>query len=103
MAVLWIGLWIFCSSFLLSQVPEDYTPKEAWTSSSRVFASAFFLPGLFPFLVSQVFVGLRMLMPRMPRPVQSESCWDGSSPRIVHELYAMQKGIWNGGHAWQMH
>jgi hypothetical protein len=27
LAVLWVGSWVFFASFLLSQVPEDYTPS----------------------------------------------------------------------------
>lgn len=38
-AVLWIGLWIFCSSFLLSQVPEDYTPKDAYATYAEAFGT----------------------------------------------------------------
>ncbi|CAE7915874.1 slc44a5 [Symbiodinium necroappetens] len=38
--ILWILLWALSASFLLSQVPEDYTPKEAFTSYDEAFGTA---------------------------------------------------------------
>ena len=35
-AALWIGLWVFFASFLLSQVPENYTPTEPWQRECKL-------------------------------------------------------------------
>ncbi|CAE7381937.1 slc44a2 [Symbiodinium natans] len=39
-AVMWIGLWILCSSFLLSQVPDDYTPTDAYATYAEAYGTA---------------------------------------------------------------
>jgi len=32
MGICWILIWIFCASFLLSQVPDGYTPKDSYAT-----------------------------------------------------------------------
>ena len=38
LAVAWIGIWVFCASFLLSQVPADYTPTDPWQAMAVAMA-----------------------------------------------------------------
>lgn len=38
--VLWIGLWAFSASFLLSQVPDDYTPTTSYASYSVAYGTS---------------------------------------------------------------
>lgn len=37
--VLWIGLWAFSVSFLLSQVPDSYTPKTTYSSYAEAYGT----------------------------------------------------------------
>lgn len=40
LAVLWVGSWVFFASFLLSQVPEDYTPSGTFATYAEAYGTA---------------------------------------------------------------
>ncbi|CAJ1426275.1 unnamed protein product [Effrenium voratum] len=40
LAVAWIGIWVFCASFLLSQVPADYTPTGAYATYAEAYGTS---------------------------------------------------------------
>mmetsp|Transcript_80354 Transcript_80354/g.260323 ORF Transcript_80354/g.260323 Transcript_80354/m.260323 type:complete len:934 (-) Transcript_80354:238-3039(-) len=37
--ILWCGLWAFCAAFLLSQVPDGYTPKESYATYAEAYGT----------------------------------------------------------------
>jgi len=38
-AVLWVGVWVYFASFLLSQVPADYTPSAAYETYAEAYGT----------------------------------------------------------------
>jgi len=38
-AIIWVALWCLSASFLLSQVPDSYTPKQAYATYSEAFGT----------------------------------------------------------------